>query len=213
MSDQRPPSNPLVEMWRTAVSGAVAISSVTACAALVFAGLAFTHGGAEISFRDVTISLPARSNDMTPPMTVPAPDVQPAQPIVAPPADLAIPYLGIWYRETTVNPSYERSFRDSGLISRDGRFRFTLDRSDAPALNLSGARVMAVRPGTPAERVGLQSGDVIVGVDDRGFVDGLDLRSRIRGATVGQQITLHLYRDDRLIQVPVVLGALPLGEE
>jgi S1-C subfamily serine protease len=186
----------------------VAICSVTACAALAFAGLAFTHGGAQISFRELNISLPSQSSGM------PSPEVLPSQPIVAPPSQLAIPYLGIWYRETTANPSHARRLLDPGIFSRDGRYRFTVDRSDQPpTLDLCGARVMAVRPDSPAERVGLQTGDVIVGVDDRGFVDGLDLRSRIRGANVGQQVTLHLYRDDRLIHVPVELGTLPLGEE
>jgi len=197
---------------------------VTACAALVFAGLAFTHGGAQISFRELNISLPARSGDVTPPAPVAVPEVLTVQPIVAPSSQLAIPYLGIWYRETTVNPSHDRRFLDPGIFGRDGRRTFafgadgrllsTVDRSDQPpGLDLCGARVMAVRPNSPAERVGLQAGDVIIGVDDRGFVDGLDLRSRIRGASVGQQVTLHLYRDDRLIHVPVELGTLPLGEE
>jgi membrane-associated protease RseP (regulator of RpoE activity) len=212
MSDQRPPSNPWVEMWKTAVSGTVAICSVAACTGIVFAGLAFTHGGAQISFHELSISLPARANDPSP---APIAETVPSPPIVAPVARLAIPYLGIWYRETTVS-DFEPSGTFDRLVawSENGRFLDTLNGTNQPRpRDLCGARVMAVRPNSPAEHVGLQPGDVIVGVDSRLLFDGLDLRSRVRGANVGQQITLILYRDDRLLRVPVVLGVLPLGEE
>jgi len=206
-------------MWKTAVSGTVTICSVAACAGIVFAGLAFTHGGAQISFHDLSISLPARSNDALPPAVAstpgPIPETVPSQPIVAPVARLAIPYLGIWYRETTVSDAEPSTALEHLMAwSENGRVSVGFNGNHEPGpRDLCGARVMAVRPDSPAERVGLQAGDVIVGVDSQPLYDGLDLRSRVRSANVGQQITLHVYREERLMRIPVVLGVLPLGEE
>jgi S1-C subfamily serine protease len=185
-------------MWKTAVSGAVAISAITACAGIVFAGLAFTQGGAEISFRGLHITMPAQTQMADVPSfpTAPDPPVLPPAPPPPPPAEVApiaqfgIPYLGIMYRQD--------------MQQIEGRHG---------PVDVNGASVVAVYPGTPASGIDLRSGDMILAVDGEPLLEGLDLRNAVRSSRVGASIMLDVYRDDRVLRMPVTLGALPLGLE
>jgi S1-C subfamily serine protease len=182
-------------LWKTTVSGVVATCCIAACTGIVFAALAFTHGGAEISYQGLSITLPARTVADAPPPAVPAPptvrvwDVAPPA-LTTPVAQSATPWLGIWYRETSV-----------ALPGESG------------AGEVCGARVLSVYSNSPAEQGSLHAGDVILAVDDRPLQNGLDLRNTVRSARVGAIVTLHVYRDDRLQRIPVTLGALPFVEE
>ena len=80
----------------------------------------------------------------------------------------------------------------------------------AEALGLSaeaGAVVSEVRPGSPAEKAGLQPGDVIVAVDGRPVKSATDLRNRIGLAERGSTVRLSVIRDGERIEVPVQVGA------
>ena len=73
-------------------------------------------------------------------------------------------------------------------------------------VGVSNGQLEVVRPipDTPASRAGVQTGDIITGVDDYRISDG-DLRSameRLRGAP-GTPVTLHLERDSAPLSVPV----------
>jgi hypothetical protein len=162
----------------------------------VFAGLAFTQGGAEISFRGLHISMPAQTQmaDLPPFPTAPAPPVLPPAPPppaeVAPVAQFGIPYLGIMYRQD--------------MQQIEGRHG---------PVDVNGASVVAVYPGTPASGINLRSGDMILAVDGEPLLEGLDLRNAVRSSRVGATITLHVHRDGRVLRMPVTLGALPFGLE
>ena len=58
-----------------------------------------------------------------------------------------------------------------------------------------GAEVDSVYPETPAERVGLRSGDVITQVDGRAPHDADELQRLIIGAPIGSTLTLAVLRD------------------
>jgi serine protease DegQ len=62
----------------------------------------------------------------------------------------------------------------------------------------SGAVVTRVEPGTPAERAGLQAGDVILEVDGRAVRGATDLRNRIGLLRVGSDVHLRLLRNGRV---------------
>jgi len=182
--------NPWVELWRTTVSGAIALTAVSASAAILFTALAVTHGGAEVSFHGVRVDLPGKR----PAMRAPALPPPPAPPVLAaalpPPAAPATPYLGIHYRETIVPTD--------GPLGRE----FTV-----------GATVVRVLRDTPAAAVGLRPGDQILGVDDQRLSAGSDLRRAVRSSRVGATHTLHILRGERSVPIPVTLGPLPHGWE
>jgi len=69
-----------------------------------------------------------------------------------------------------------------------------------------GARVTRVVPGTPAERAGLEVGDVIVAVDNRWINNCADLRSEIRTRSAGDEVEISFRRGNKTIRVSVVLA-------
>jgi Do/DeqQ family serine protease len=82
----------------------------------------------------------------------------------------------------------------------------------AQAFNIQarqGAVVTRVTPGSAAEKAGVQSGDVIVGVDGQPIRDALHLRNTIGLLTVGQKIKLEILRDGTLRTVQAVIGEAP----
>lgn len=105
--------------------------------------------------------------------------------------------------------------------------RFTVAQLAEP-LNLPvdhGALVSAVQPGTAAAEAGLQGGDREVEVMGYSIVAGGDIITAINGeelhtfdelvaylvreTEVGQEVLLTLFRDDREIEVSVILGERP----
>jgi serine protease Do len=63
--------------------------------------------------------------------------------------------------------------------------------------NVRGALVNGVEPGSPAERAGLQQGDVITEVQGRGVSDGNELRNAISNTVPGTAVALKVWRDGR----------------
>jgi S1-C subfamily serine protease len=95
------------------------------------------------------------------------------------------PFLGIDYREIT--PEIAAAY---GL--------------SAP----QGARVAGVLPGSPADRVGIRKGDIIVSVNGRPVTPG-GFREEIRGAGVGRTLSLVLQRGSRRVTVTPRLVRAP----
>lgn len=73
---------------------------------------------------------------------------------------------------------------DEGLASRYGL-----------AVN-QGTLVTEVAPNSPADKAGLEPGDVIVGFEDREITNTDDLIQTIRSTQIGQEIEITYWRDD-----------------
>ena len=73
----------------------------------------------------------------------------------------------------------------------------------APGL---GARLRSVSPGSPAEKAGLQAGDIVTKVGDRRITDADTLIVAIRSYDPGTAVTITLTRDGSTRTVKVTLG-------
>lgn len=69
-----------------------------------------------------------------------------------------------------------------------------------------GVAVTALTPGGPAERAGLQVGDIIRTVDGRPVESIRELQKTILLSRVGDQISLGVERNDETITIPIAIG-------
>jgi membrane-associated protease RseP (regulator of RpoE activity) len=194
MSHQRPSSNPWLELWKTTVSGAVAICAITSCSGLIFASLAFARGGAEITGPGLHISLAPKTQTFEAPplpsLLPPQVEELPAPVALTSAAPLAIPYLGIRYQNDIQEVA-----------------------TGAGRVELRCARVHEVTPGSPAAAVGLLPNDVILAADGRPLLESYSLQEAVRGSRVGATMTLHVHRSGETLRLLATLGELPLGIE
>jgi S1-C subfamily serine protease len=65
-----------------------------------------------------------------------------------------------------------------------------------------------VAPDSPAEKAGLQNGDLILSVDGKNFSSAKEFGKYIRGKKVDSEITLVLKREKKIFSVNVRLGSL-----
>lgn len=54
--------------------------------------------------------------------------------------------------------------------------------------------------------LGLQKGDVIYKIDNTDILNIIDLRNYIYSHSIGDKVTLHIYRNNSPIQIPITLG-------
>jgi serine protease Do len=76
-----------------------------------------------------------------------------------------------------------------------------------------GALVGDVTPGSPAERAGLQKGDIIREADGRPFDNGNQLRNRIAMSAPGTSVNLKVDRNGSMKSFAVRLAEYPVKEE
>ncbi|NUQ68861.1 MAG: trypsin-like peptidase domain-containing protein [Phycisphaerales bacterium] len=96
------------------------------------------------------------------------------------------------------------SFRDSSRFIDDPAFRGT------------GVTVGSVVPDSPAEKAGLQVGDIIVAIDDEAPGDGAVLRSLISAKAPGEKVMLRVFRRGdqepaQVLTLEVTLAEAPLS--
>jgi len=72
-----------------------------------------------------------------------------------------------------------------------------------------GAVVEGVVQGAPADRAGIQKGDIIVAIGDQPVAAPPDLTRRIAGTAPGTRIQVTVLRDGKRNTIPVELGRLP----
>jgi serine protease Do len=72
-----------------------------------------------------------------------------------------------------------------------------------------GVVIESVVEGSPAEKAGVQKGDVIVAVDDQPVAAPQELTRRIVGTSPGTRVMVSLVRKGKSLKVPVELGRLP----
>ncbi len=90
--------------------------------------------------------------------------------------------------------SFGASVADAArILSRQGK------------LPVFGAYVGRVAPGSPAERAGLQPGDVVTEVNLRPIRNAEDVASALAGPGRGSRVSLVWLRDDRTLRAEVTL--------
>ena len=75
--------------------------------------------------------------------------------------------------------------------------------------DLSGAVLTSIEPGTPAERAGLQAGDVVTHVNGEKVADNHALRLRLSRTAPGTTVKLTVHRPEGAKEVSVTLAQLP----
>jgi S1-C subfamily serine protease len=87
-----------------------------------------------------------------------------------------------------------------------------VDADLASSLSLPAARgaiITSVTPGGPAERAGIQRGDVVTAINNQTVVDHNSLRNQIAGMTPGSTANVTVVRNGREQNLQVALGELP----
>jgi S1-C subfamily serine protease len=87
-----------------------------------------------------------------------------------------------------------------------------VDADLAASMNLPAARgaiVTSVQGGGPAEKAGVQRGDVITAVNNQPIVDPNALRNTVASMQPGTKTTLTVYRNGRDQTMPIALAELP----
>lgn len=87
-----------------------------------------------------------------------------------------------------------------------------VDANIARAMNLpdaNGALVSTVSEGSPAEKAGLQPGDVILAMNGEKVRDVTTLRNSIAAQAPGTTVTLKIWRDGQEKDINIELGRLP----
>jgi serine protease Do len=76
-----------------------------------------------------------------------------------------------------------------------------------------GAQVVEIRPGGPAEKAGLQPGDVVVAVNGVPVKSSMEMTHEVSKAQAGQTIHLDVFRDGKERTIDVRSGTRPSQEE
>ncbi len=77
---------------------------------------------------------------------------------------------------------------------------------------VDGARVGTVVADGPADEAGIESGDVIVGVDGTVVITPIDLGEIVRRNEPGDRVLVNLIRDGEVLNVPISLGTNDDGQ-
>ncbi len=75
-----------------------------------------------------------------------------------------------------------------------------------------GAFVRAVVPGSPAEKVGVQAGDVIIKFDGKTIENSSDFTAMVGATLIGANRTVTLFRRGETIELNVTVGNVPVGK-
>ena len=73
----------------------------------------------------------------------------------------------------------------------------------------SGALVLRVVPASPAERGGLRSGDIVMGIDTCTNASYVQLQQEVAAARAGQRLTLNVWRRGSMQRVVLTVGEAP----
>ena len=80
----------------------------------------------------------------------------------------------------------------------------------AEALGLNhGVIVLKVVPGSPAEKAGLQPGDIILAINGNPIKNATDLQFAVMKTPPGEEITLTVLRGDKKLNIRVKVGKMP----
>ena len=122
-------------------------------------------------------------------------------------SDASIDNIGFAIPINTVKSIVE-SIMEKGYVSKPFiGVTVTEISSDNQKLGLpQGLAVNAVTEDGPAAKAGVQANDIITGVNGNAISRMSDLEAVLRKASVGDTITLSLYRQGKTLEVEVILG-------
>ncbi|MBB3657281.1 serine protease Do [Rhizobium sp. BK650] len=90
----------------------------------------------------------------------------------------------------------------------------TKDIADSLGLSeASGALVVSAQDGTPGQKAGMKTGDVVTAVNGEPVKDARDLSRRIGAMTPGSKVELSVWRSGKAQSVTVELGTLPADQQ
>jgi putative serine protease PepD len=84
-----------------------------------------------------------------------------------------------------------------------------VESAPASPTNPNGARVGSVVDGGPADRAGVQEGDVITKIDGKPVQDPADISAAVAAKKPGDKITVEVQRDGGTHPLDVTLGTRP----
>jgi len=107
-----------------------------------------------------------------------------------------------------------RQLRDNGSVSRGwlGVLIQEVNRDLAESFGLKrprGALVAEVMTGSPAEKAGLQAGDIVLKYEGEDVTLSSDLPPMVGRTPVGESATMEVMREGRQITLDVEIGKLP----
>ncbi|MEJ2730484.1 MAG: Do family serine endopeptidase [Deltaproteobacteria bacterium] len=76
-----------------------------------------------------------------------------------------------------------------------------------------GALIAQVKKGGPADKAGLKKGDVVISYQDRQVADASDFRNDVANSTIGQQVKLGVWRNDKKQEISVTIGNLAVARK
>jgi serine protease Do len=121
--------------------------------------------------------------------------------------------IGFAIPSNTVRTVFE-SIRDHGRFIRPwfGAYMRSLTPQLAQQLNLPdavGVLIMLTYEGSPAEKGGVKTGDVIVEFNAKPIRDLIDLRNRVAETNIGQTVTMKVRRGGKELNLQTQLAAEP----
>jgi serine protease Do len=72
-----------------------------------------------------------------------------------------------------------------------------------------GALISQVYEGSPAEKAGLKTGDIVVQIDGKKIKDSQDVVREVLKKQVGQKILLEVIREGKRVEIPVTTAQMP----
>jgi serine protease Do len=76
-----------------------------------------------------------------------------------------------------------------------------------------GALVSQVEPGSPAEKAGINPGDVITSIDGAAVAGSKTMQRDVLGKQIGQKVDLAIWRDAKTTHITATTGELPSDEK
>ena len=74
-----------------------------------------------------------------------------------------------------------------------------------------GIMVKAVESGSPAQKAGIQTGDIILSIDDRKILSSDDYQTAMRGFAAGDTLQVDMWRKNNNLSVAVITKVFPMA--
>jgi len=105
--------------------------------------------------------------------------------------------------------AYARVERSTPVGERGGHRSYTGTVPDMAAGDIKGVRLADVRPGAPADKAGLKSGDVIIEFAGKEIANLQDYADALVGAKIGQPVGVVVLRDGQRVESTITPTARP----